>query len=102
MLETLGIKATTVKPTTDKRTRLALTAPLIQSAKVKFPKKGAEEIIRQITGFGVEKHDDVADAFSMLINKIAEIHFRESTWIMCWLGEEPLYYSDYIDIGDQY
>lgn len=107
MLETVGVKAIAVKPTTDKRIRLALTAPLIQSGKVKFPRTGAEEIIRQITGFGVEKHDDVADAFSMLVNKVTEIHSHESTWLMAtmdWYTSEldTLYYDSYIDIGDQY
>jgi predicted phage terminase large subunit-like protein len=102
MLDTLGISAIVVKPTTDKRTRLALTAPLIQSGKIKFPRNGAEEIIRQITGFGVEKHDDVADAFSMLINKTTELHANESTWIMATLGGDTLYYLNYIDIGNEY
>ncbi len=106
MLETLGIKAMTVKPTTDKRTRLALTAPMIQSGKVKFPREGAEEIIQQIIGFGVEKHDDVADAFSMLVNKIAEIHFNEPTWFVSVIDNytsdmETFYSPDYVDVEGQ-
>lgn len=107
MLETLGIKATAVKPSTDKRTRLALIAPLIRSGKVKFPRVGAEEIIRQITGFGVEKHDDAADALSMLVSKISEIHFHEGTWIMFTLGpgsfeDNAVFYDNYVDIGDEF
>ncbi len=51
----------------DKRTRLVLTANLIKTSKVLFPRKGAEELIQQIVHFGVEKHDDLADAFSNLV-----------------------------------
>lgn len=56
----------------DKRTRLALTAHLIQTGKVLFPREGAEELLEQIIHFGVEKHDDLADAFSMLILSVIE------------------------------
>lgn len=54
----------------DKRSRLALTTEAIQSGMVLFPKHGAEELIAQLVGFGVEKHDDLADAFSMLVLQI--------------------------------
>ena len=53
----------------DKRARLALTTSLIQSGKVLFPRHGCEELIAQLVGFGVEKHDDLADAFTMLVLK---------------------------------
>lgn len=56
----------------DKRTRLALITHLIQQGKVLFPRKGAEELIQQLIGFGTEKHDDLADAFSLLLLKIIE------------------------------
>ncbi len=32
-----------------------------------FPSQGAEQLINQIVNFGVEKHDDLADALSILI-----------------------------------
>lgn len=68
-----GIKVEGAKPHgQDKRTRLALTTKLIQSGKIVFPGLGAESLIDQLTGFGVEKHDDLADAFSILILKIME------------------------------
>jgi len=58
----------TVKPgNADKRTRLMLTANLIKTGVVKFPREGAEQLIQQIVHFGVEKHDDLADAFSALV-----------------------------------
>jgi predicted phage terminase large subunit-like protein len=56
----------------DKRTRLVLTANMIKTGKVKFPRQGAEELLSQIIHFGVEKHDDLADAFSSLVLSVAE------------------------------
>lgn len=56
----------------DKRTRLALVTHIIKQGKVWFPKHGAEELINQLTGFGIERHDDLADAFSLLLLKILE------------------------------
>lgn len=52
----------------DKRSRLVLTAHLIKSGKVLFPREGAEQLIQQIVHFGVEKHDDLADAFANLVH----------------------------------
>ncbi|MDD4027288.1 MAG: hypothetical protein PHO75_03835 [Candidatus Shapirobacteria bacterium] len=54
----------------DKRSRLCLTSGYIETGKILFPRHGAEELIDQIVNFGVEKHDDLADAFSLVINKI--------------------------------
>lgn len=56
----------------DKRARLMVISHLIQSGKVRFPKRGAEILIGQLTGFGVERHDDLADAFSTVMNKVVE------------------------------
>jgi predicted phage terminase large subunit-like protein len=47
----------------DKRTRLIMTANMIKSGQIKFPRHGAEQLIEQIVHFGVEKHDDLVDAF---------------------------------------
>jgi predicted phage terminase large subunit-like protein len=68
-----GVNAEGVKPHgQDKRSRLALTTSMIQRGQVVFPRQGADELIEQLVGFGKEKHDDLADAFSMLINKTIE------------------------------
>ncbi|MDO8512416.1 MAG: phage terminase large subunit [bacterium] len=56
----------------DKRARLATITHHIQSGKILFPEHGAENLINQLTGFGTEKHDDLADAFSILGHKIIE------------------------------
>jgi len=56
----------------EKRSRLAFTSPLIQNGTILFPKKGAEELIQQLIGFGAEKHDDLVDAFTLLIHQLVE------------------------------
>ena len=43
-----------------------------QLFKVLFPEHGAEPLILQLIGFGVEKHDDLVDAFSLLLGQIIE------------------------------
>ncbi len=62
-----------VIPQGDKRERLALASKFIFNGNVLFPKHGAEELVRQLVGFGLERHDDLADAFSMLILKTIEM-----------------------------
>lgn len=52
---------------TDKRTRLGMASPLIRDAQIFFPKNGAEELIDQIVYFPNVKHDDLVDAFTMLV-----------------------------------
>lgn len=56
----------------DKAARLRLTTPLLKDARVLFPEDGCEELIDQLLGFGKERHDDLADAFSILVLKIVE------------------------------
>jgi len=51
----------------DKASRLALTTPAIVDGTVLFPRIGAEELLRQLVGFGSERHDDLADAFAILV-----------------------------------
>lgn len=57
----------------DKRVRIALTTDMIKSGEILFPKKGAENLIRQLTGFEIEKHNDLADAFAILV-----LHIRKN------------------------
>jgi len=56
----------------DKRSRLSLLTSMIQNGQVLFPRKGCEDLITQLTGFGLEKHDDLADAFAILLFKVME------------------------------
>lgn len=62
-----GIPALAMKAGTDKRARLRAAATFIQNGTVLFPRKGCEDLLAQLTGFGVEDHDDLADAFVYLI-----------------------------------
>ncbi len=72
-LEDQGYKGIPVKVKgQDKRGRLALASHPVQAGRVFFPREGAEILIDQITNFGIEKFDDLADAFSMLIIKSLE------------------------------
>jgi predicted phage terminase large subunit-like protein len=57
---------------TDKTTRLRLTTPFLKDGYILFPEEGCEELIDQLTGFGKENHDDLADAFAILTLKIFE------------------------------
>jgi predicted phage terminase large subunit-like protein len=101
MLEVHGVEAESIKPKGDKRTRLALTSTSIKSGIIKFPRQGCERLIEQLVGFGVEKHDDLADAFSLLVNTTMDKHINESTWIIAFLGGDICYYKDYIDVDEE-
>lgn len=59
-----------VSSSSDKRTRLALCTDYMSSSKILFPAKGAEQLIEQLLGFGKEKHDDLVDAFTIIILKV--------------------------------
>lgn len=56
----------------DKRTRVVITGHPIKMGIVFFPREGAEELINQLVNFGVEKHDDLADAFANLVLSVIE------------------------------
>jgi predicted phage terminase large subunit-like protein len=56
----------------DKRARLMTVSHLVQNSTVLFPRKGVEDLICQLVNFGAEKHDDLADAFSILCSKIIQ------------------------------
>lgn len=51
----------------DKRARLRAIAIYIQNGTVVFPRKGCEDLLIQLLGFGVEEHDDLVDAFVYLV-----------------------------------
>jgi len=62
-----GVPATGVKVSTDKRARLMTIASYVQNGTVVFPEEGCEDLILQLVGFGIEAHDDLCDAFVLLI-----------------------------------
>ena len=54
-------------PIKDKRARLRVAARYIKMDFVKFPRRGCEQLLTQLLGFGVEKHDDAVDALVYLM-----------------------------------
>lgn len=50
-----------------KETRLRIVKPIFSNKQIFFPRMGAEVIVREITGFGTERHDDLVDATTVSI-----------------------------------
>ncbi len=71
-LEGMEIECKGVRSSADKRCRLMTISNLVQDGKVLFPKQGSERLINQLVNFGVEKHDDLADAFTIMMHEVAE------------------------------
>ncbi len=67
----------------DKRARLRSVAMYIQNGTILFPKTGCEDLIIQMTHFGVETHDDLVDAFVYAILGLVEYGLQrpEVYWI---------------------
>lgn len=65
------IDVTGVHPNQDKRTRLNMIADKIQRGVILFPKHGSKELVTQLVGFGIEKHDDLVDALTIAVIKMA-------------------------------
>ena len=42
----------------------------IEDGTVLFPRIGCEDLITQLLGFGIESHDDLVDAFTILVSKM--------------------------------
>ena len=70
MLQKENYPAVGVPSRGDKRSRIAMISHLIKNGRVLFPETGCEELIAQLTGFGHENHDDLADAFSLLVIEV--------------------------------
>lgn len=56
----------------DKRERLFCVSPQIQNGQVLFPRKGCELLIDQLANFGLEDHDDLCDAFVILVSEVSK------------------------------
>lgn len=84
-LRAANLHAEGIKSMADKRTRLALTSELIRNGTVVFPEEGAEDLITQLTGLGVEHHDDLCDAFSIAMVYVLDRLTRDISFEN-WLG----------------
>ncbi len=51
----------------DKKARITSACFYVKNGRVLFPKEGAELVIASLTGFGIEDHDDMADAFAYVV-----------------------------------
>lgn len=51
----------------DKKARIVSACFYVKQGRVLFPKEGAKNVIDNLIGFGVEEHDDLADAFAYLV-----------------------------------
>ncbi len=67
VLKADGLDVEGVTPKSDKRSRLSMIADKIERGVIVFPSSGAEELITQLIGFGVEKHDDLVDALTIAV-----------------------------------
>lgn len=61
----------------DKRTRLMVVSPALENGQVFFPRQGAENLISQLLGFHSEKHDDLVDAFTLLLGEVIRHYGRD-------------------------
>lgn len=78
LLKEDGFYVEEFRPIQDKRTRLMQVTPFIQAGQVFFPREGCEDLINELLNFGLERHDDLADAFAMLL-----------TYLIDNFGQEP-------------
>lgn len=67
IMEKNGITCVRMPSTTDKRSRAVAACFYVKSGRVLFPRTGAERLIENLLGFGIEEHDDLTDAFSNLV-----------------------------------
>ncbi len=89
-----GLDVQGVTPHSDKRSRLNMIADKIQRGVILFPQRGAEELITQLIGFGVEKHDDLVDALTTAVLEFVKDDrkggtFRVGTWEEIIGGPSP-------------
>lgn len=64
--EKTAVEVEGVRPLGDKRERLNLAATAISGKRVFFPHEAGDKLIQELVHFGSEKHDDLADAFSLV------------------------------------
>lgn len=89
-LEQEGIRAEAVPiGGQDKYARLRLTTHLIEQGRILFPLKGAEALIGQLVGFGIERYDDLVDAFTLLVLRLLKDINDSGIYIYGFGGKDP-------------
>lgn len=70
-LQTEGYPAEGVDPHgQDKVARLSSISDYVKNGNVYLPRYGSAELVNQLVNFGVERFDDLVDAFTMMVNQI--------------------------------
>lgn len=54
----------------DKRARLNISSSYVKNGNIFFPRYGSAELVNQLVNFGVERYDDLVDAFTMMVNQV--------------------------------
>jgi len=54
----------------DKRARLHISSSYVKNGNIFFPRYGSSELVNQLVNFGVERYDDLVDAFTMMVNQV--------------------------------
>ncbi len=70
-LQTEGYPAEGISPHGgDKRARLHIASSYVKNGNVFFPHHESGELVNQLINFGVERYDDLVDAFTMMVNEV--------------------------------
>jgi len=80
MMTKEGYPAEGIQSQGDKRSRLTMVNPTVKARQVLFPKTGAEQLVLQLIGFGIERYDDLADAFAIVIGEIVKSNRPRTRW----------------------
>lgn len=62
-----GLSVVPMSAVGDKKARITAACFYVKQGRVLFPKEGAKNVIDNLIGFGIEDHDDLADAFAYLV-----------------------------------
>jgi hypothetical protein len=54
----------------DKRARLHISSSYVKNGNIFFPRLRSAELVNQLVNFGVERYDDLVDAFTMMVNQV--------------------------------
>lgn len=88
----LSVKSVTHK--INKWQRLSLISPLIQNGKVFFPRTGCQTLLDQLLNFGSTQHDDLADAFTMLLEEAPKFGSLNVTSGNLRIMDRPMTYAE--------
>lgn len=75
-----GYPAEGIQSQGDKRSRLTMVNPTVKARQVFFPKTGAEQLVLQLIGFGIDRYDDLADAFAIVVGEIVKSNRPRTRW----------------------